>query len=102
MSRVCDITGHSKSFGNKVSHSNRKTKRSYLVNLHNVTLVSDVLNRKFRMKVSVRTLRTIEYKGGFDEYLLKTRSNKLSDLALKLKRMIKKKKSLIAPEVILS
>ncbi|GAT75414.1 50S ribosomal protein L28 [Ehrlichia ruminantium] len=90
MSRVCDITGQTKSFGNKVSHSNRKTKRTYLVNLHNVTLFSDVLNRKFRFKISTRTLRTIDYKGGFDLYLLETSSRKLSDKAQKIKKMIKK------------
>ncbi|CAI28002.1 50S ribosomal protein L28 [Ehrlichia ruminantium str. Gardel] len=90
MSRVCDITGQTKSFGNKVSHSNRKTKRTYLVNLHNVTLFSDVLNRKFRFKISSRTLRTIDYKGGFDLYLLETSSRKLSDKAQKIKKMIKK------------
>ncbi|WDM85007.1 50S ribosomal protein L28 [Ehrlichia sp. JZT12] len=89
MSRVCDITGQAKSFGNKVSHSNRKTKRTYLVNLHNVTLLSDVLNRKFKLKVSSRTLRTIDYKGGFDLYLLNTSSRKLTDKAQKIRKMVK-------------
>ena len=89
MSRVCDITGPGKSFGNKVSHSNRKTKRTYLVNLHNVTLLSDILNRKFKFKVSSRTLRTIDYKGGFDLYLLNTSSRKLTDKAQKIKKLVK-------------
>ncbi|ACZ49127.1 50S ribosomal protein L28 [Anaplasma centrale str. Israel] len=89
VSRVCDVTGLAKSFGNRVSHSNRKTKRSYLVNLHNVTLVSEVLGRKFKMKVAARTLRTINYKGGFDLYLLNTASRKLSDEAQKIKRKIR-------------
>ena len=91
MSRVCDLTGHSKSFGNKVSNSNRKTKRSYLVNLQNVTLRSDVLKRDFKMKISVRTLRTINFKGGFDEYIIKTPNRKLSDLAKKIKKKMLKK-----------
>ncbi|MCU7611533.1 50S ribosomal protein L28 [Anaplasma capra] len=89
MSRVCDITGLAKSFGNRVSHSNRKTKRSYMVNLHNVTLVSDVLGRKFRMKVASRTLRTIDYKGGLDLYLLNTSARKLTEEAQKIRRKIK-------------
>ncbi|MFV9838573.1 MAG: 50S ribosomal protein L28 [Aaplasma endosymbiont of Hyalomma asiaticum] len=89
MSRVCDITGASKSFGNKVSHSNRKTKRSYLVNLHNVTLVSEVLGRKFKVKVASRTLRTIDYKGGLDLYLINTSSRKLTEAARKIKRKVK-------------
>ncbi|MGN7678982.1 MAG: 50S ribosomal protein L28 [Anaplasma sp.] len=89
MSRVCDITGLSKSFGNRVSHSNRKTKRCYLVNLHNVALVSEVLGRKFKMKVASRTLRTIDYKGGLDMYLLGTSSRKLTDEAKKIKKKIR-------------
>ncbi|MEH0831363.1 50S ribosomal protein L28 [Anaplasma bovis] len=89
MSRVCDITGMTKSFGNKVSHSNRKTKRSYLVNLHRITLTSDVLGRKFRVRISSRTLRTINYKGGLDRYLLNTSSNKLTEMACKIKRKVK-------------
>lgn len=89
VSRVCDITGASKAFGNNVSHSNRKTKRSYLVNLHNVTLVSEVLGRKFRFKVASRTLRTIDYKGGLDLYLLNTASRELTEEAQKIKRKIR-------------
>ncbi|QXK91853.1 50S ribosomal protein L28 [Neoehrlichia mikurensis] len=90
MSRVCDITGRSKLFGNKVSHSNRKTKRSYLVNLHNTTLISDVLGRSFKLKLASRTLRTVNYKGGLDLYLLNTSSRKLTDKAKKIKNAIKK------------
>ncbi|KJV68992.1 50S ribosomal protein L28 [Candidatus Neoehrlichia procyonis] len=90
MSRVCDITGRSKSFGNKVSHSNRKTKRPYFVNLHNVTLISDVLGRSFKLKLASRTLRTIAYKGGLDLFLLNTSSCKLTDKAKKIKNVIKK------------
>ncbi|MGN7661127.1 MAG: 50S ribosomal protein L28 [Anaplasma sp.] len=89
MSRVCDITGLSKSFGNRVSHSNRKTKRCYLVNLHSVALASDVLGRKFKMKVASRTLRTIDFKGGLDVYLLGTSSRKLTDEAKKIKKKIR-------------
>ncbi|MGN7618522.1 MAG: 50S ribosomal protein L28 [Ehrlichia sp.] len=89
MSRVCGITGQAKSFGNKVSHSNRKTKRAYLLNLHNVTLLSDALDRKFKFKVSSRTLRTIDYKGGFDLFLLNTSSRKLTVKAQKIRKMVK-------------
>ncbi len=90
MSRACDITGRVKSFGNKVSHSNRKTKRSFLLNLFNVTLRSEILNSKFKMRIATRTLRTIDYKGGFDLYLLNTSTRKLSPEAQKIKRKLKK------------
>ncbi|MDN5247988.1 MAG: 50S ribosomal protein L28 [Wolbachia endosymbiont of Tyrophagus putrescentiae] len=90
MSRICELTNRKKSFGNKVSHSNRKTKRTFCLNLHKVTLISDVLNRKFRFCIATRTLRTIDYKGGLDGFLLGTRTIKLSEKAQKIKKMLRK------------
>lgn len=90
MSRVCDLTNRKKSFGNKVSHSNRKTRRTFLLNLHKVTLTSEILGKKFRFRVATRTLRTIDYKGDLDAFLLNTRTAKLSEEAQKLKRRLKK------------
>ncbi|MDD9331188.1 MAG: 50S ribosomal protein L28 [Wolbachia sp.] len=90
MSRVCNLTNRKKSFGNKVSHSNCKTKRTFCLNLHKVTLMSDILNKKFRFRIATRTLRTIDYKGGLDAFLLNTRSVKLSEEAKKIKRRLKK------------
>ena len=91
MSRTCELTNRKKSFGNKVSHSNRKTKRTFCLNLHKVTLISDILDRKFRFRIATRTLRTIDYKGSLDSFLLNTRTIKLSEKAQKIKRMLKKK-----------
>jgi large subunit ribosomal protein L28 len=93
MSLSCDLTGHQWLNGNKVSHSNRKSKRRFLPNLHNSTLCSDSLSQKFRFKVSNKTLRTIDFKGGFDEFLLNTKNAKLTKTALKLKKLILKKTS---------
>ncbi|QOD38180.1 50S ribosomal protein L28 [Candidatus Wolbachia massiliensis] len=90
MSRVCELTNRKKSFGNKVSHSNRKTKRTFLLNLHNVTLMSNILNKKFKFRIASRTLRTIDYKGDLDAFLLNTRTVKLSEKAQKIKRRLKK------------
>ena len=90
MSRVCDLTNRKKSFGNKVSHSNRKTKRTFCLNLHKVTLMSDILNKKFRFRIASRTLRTIDHKGSLDDFILKTRTIKLSEKAQKIKMMLKK------------
>ena len=42
MSRRCELTGKAAQVGHKVSHSNRKTKRRFLPNLLNVTVISDV------------------------------------------------------------
>ena len=41
MSRRCELTGKAVQTGNKVSHSNRKTRTRFLPNLCNVTLISD-------------------------------------------------------------
>ncbi|MDF0607486.1 50S ribosomal protein L28 [Wolbachia endosymbiont of Onchocerca gibsoni] len=90
MSRVCELTNRKKSFGNKVSHSNRKTKRTFLLNLHSVTLMSNILNKKFKFRVAARTLRTIDYKGDLDAFLLNTKTVKLSEKAQKIKRRLKK------------
>jgi large subunit ribosomal protein L28 len=93
MSRSCSLTGHTWLNGNNVSHSNRKTKRRFMPNLHKLTLTSEVLGTKFRMKITAKTLRTIDFKGGFDNFLLKTKNAKLTSVALKLKKRILKQTS---------
>lgn len=95
MSRICELTDRKKSFGNKVSHSNRKTKRTFLLNLHKVTLTSDILNEKFKFRIATRTLRTIDYKGSLDDFLLNTKTVKLSEKARKIKRMLRKKQQAV-------
>ncbi|OEY87115.1 50S ribosomal protein L28 [Wolbachia pipientis] len=90
MSRICELTNRRKAVGNKVSHSNRKTKRTFCLNLHKVTLYSHILNKKFRLRIAARTLRTIDYKGDLDAFLLNTRTIKLSEKAQKIKRELKK------------
>lgn len=90
MSRACSLTGRTKGFGNKVSHSNRKTKRTFLLNLHNVSLRSEILNKKFKERIATKTLRTIDYKGGLDQYLLNAAKEDLSLKAQKIKNKLKK------------
>ena len=90
VSRICELTNRKKAFGNKVSHSNHKTKRTFCLNLHKVTLMSDILNKKFSFRIATRTLRTIDYKGDLDAFLLNTRTIKLSEEAQKIKRKLKK------------
>ncbi|BAT57652.1 50S ribosomal protein L28 [Variibacter gotjawalensis] len=91
MSRRCDLTGKGPQTGHKVSHSNIKTKRRFLPNLCNVTLISDALGRSVRMRVSANALRSIDARGGLDAFLLKQRDTDLSDHALGIKREIVKK-----------
>ena len=92
MSRACGLMNNkSVMVGNNVSHSKRRTRRRFLPNLQNVTLRSNILNQNFKFRIAARTLRTIDFKGGFDDFLFKTKNNKLTEEALKLKRQIKKK-----------
>jgi large subunit ribosomal protein L28 len=93
MSRVCELTGKARQVGNNVSHANNKTKRTFLPNLQNVTLISDALGQSVKLRVSTHGLRSVEHVGGLDNWLLKTNDDKLSTKARKLKRDIAKKGS---------
>jgi large subunit ribosomal protein L28 len=90
MSRRCDLTGKAAQVGHKVSHSNIKTKRRFLPNLLNVTLISDALGRSVKLRVSANALRTIDHRGGLDTFLIKADDADLSRKALELKRQIRK------------
>ncbi|MEY4722248.1 MAG: hypothetical protein RIQ46_1973 [Pseudomonadota bacterium] len=91
MSRICELTGKGRQVGHNVSHANNKTKRVFLPNLQNVTLISDALERSFKFRVSTHGLRSVEHVGGLDNWLLKTADTKLSPRAVKVKREINKK-----------
>ena len=88
MSKKCQLTGKGFLKGNKVSHANNKTKRRYMPNLQTVSLISERLKKKIHLKVAASTLRTVEKKGGWDEYLLNTPNSKLPAKAMKLKKQI--------------
>ena len=77
--------------GHNVSHANNKTKRTFLPNLQNVTLLSDSLGQGVKLRVSTHGLRSVEHVGGLDNWLTKTSEDKLSTKARKLKREIAKK-----------
>jgi large subunit ribosomal protein L28 len=90
MARVCELTGKGRQVGNNVSHANNKTKRTFLPNLQNVTLISDSLEKSVKLKVSTHGLRSVEHVGGLDNWLAKTSEDKLSARAAKLTREIAK------------
>ena len=96
MARRCAVTGKGVLTGNNVSHANNKTRRRFLPNMQEVTLISDALGRSVRLRVSVNGLRTIEHNGGLDNWLLKARTEQLSPAAARLKRAIRKKQSAAA------
>jgi len=91
MSRRCELTGKSAQVGHKVSHSNIKTKRRFLPNLLNVTLISDSLGRQVRLRISAHALRSVDHRGGLDAFLAKARDVELSPRALDLKRQVARK-----------
>lgn len=93
MSRECDLSGKSPMVGNRVSHSNIKTKRRFLPNLVNVTLRSDILKRDFKMRIAASTLRTVDKHGGLDGYLMNTKKSALNDKAQKILSDIEKKQA---------
>jgi large subunit ribosomal protein L28 len=90
MSRICELTGKGRMVGNNVSHANNKTKRVFLPNLQNVTLMSEKLERSFKFRVSTAGLRSVEHVGGLDNWLIKTSDDKLSTRAVKIKRDLQK------------
>jgi large subunit ribosomal protein L28 len=96
MSWRCELTGKIRQIGNRVSHSNRKTKRRFRPNLLNVTLLSDALNRSFRLRICANALKTVDHRGGFDAFLLKAKDAELSPRVLELKREVVKKRKAAA------
>src|ERR1700726_4742249 len=93
MSWRCELTGKTRQIGNRVSHSNRKTKRRFRPNLLNVTLLSDALSRSIRLRISANALKTVDHRGGLDAFLLKAKDAELSSRVLELKRQVVKKRA---------
>jgi large subunit ribosomal protein L28 len=91
MSRRCELTGIGPMVGHNVSHSNVKTKRRFLPALSPATLMSDALGQSFRLRITNAALRTIDFRGGLDVFLLKAKDEQLSPRARKIKRQLKAK-----------
>ena len=70
MARKCELSGKGVLVGNRVSHSNIKSKHRYLPNLQKKRLWSDSLKKFVTLKVATSTLRTID-KIGLDSYAKK-------------------------------
>ncbi len=89
MSRRCMVSGKGPLVGNNVSHANNKTKRRFLPNLQDTTLLSDVLGRSVRVRLSTNGLKTVEHTGGLDAWLVKTPAAKLDKQMRRLKEQVK-------------
>jgi large subunit ribosomal protein L28 len=88
MSRRCQITGKGVLSGNNVSHANNRTRRRFLPNLQDTSLLSDILGTSVRMRLSTRGIRTVEHNGGIDAYLLGTPDSRLTVEGKALKRRL--------------
>ncbi|MCB1507816.1 MAG: 50S ribosomal protein L28 [Hyphomicrobiaceae bacterium] len=86
MARRCELSGKGVLTGNNVSHANNKTRRRFLPNLVNVSLMSEKLGRAVKLRIAASTLRSVEHRGGLDAYLLKARDTELSPRALAVKQ----------------
>ena len=91
MSRRCELTGIGPMVGHSVSHSNIKTKRRFLPSLKTVKLASESLGQTFSLRISNAALRTLDYKGGLDVFIVKARDEQLSVKAQRIKRQVRAK-----------
>ena len=90
MAKICELSGKKVMTGNNVSHANNRTRRRFLPNLCNVSLVSEKLNQTIRFKISANALRSVEHIGGLDNFLLKAKEKSLSPKAKRLKKKLLK------------
>ena len=91
MARRCELTGKAVLVGHNVSHANNKSKRRFLPNLKNVSLISDALSRTVRLRISASALRSVEHRGGLDAFLMKAKEDELSKRAQLLRKEVRAK-----------
>jgi large subunit ribosomal protein L28 len=91
MSKRCELLDVGVMSGNKVSHSNRKTRRRFLPNLREISFKSDTLGVDLNLKIAASTLRTVNKYGNIDSFLVNYSYAKLTAKGKKLRTQIKKK-----------
>ncbi|MCB1531410.1 MAG: 50S ribosomal protein L28 [Alphaproteobacteria bacterium] len=90
MSRKCMITGKGPMSGNNVSHALNRTRRRFMPNVQQTSVYSVALDRWVKIRVSSAGLRTLEHKGGIDEFITSTAVTKLDPKLRPLKTEIEK------------
>lgn len=96
MARVCSVSGKKPHFGNSVSHANNKTRRRWQPNLQICSFPSEILGKPVSLRLTANGIRTVEHNGGLDTWLLGTRNSRLSDTALKVKKLLVKTQERLA------
>ncbi len=97
MARRCELTGKGVMSGNNVSHANNKSRRRFLPNLKEVSLMSESLERSVRLRITAYALRSVEHRGGLDAFLIKAREDELSPKAALLRKEVLAKLAEAAP-----
>ena len=85
MTKKCELTAKRPLSGHNVSHANNKTKRRFLPNIKKVNFKSDILKKNIKLNVSNNALKTVDFKGGIDNFLKSAKNFRLSIKAKKLK-----------------
>lgn len=93
MARRCALTGKGVMSGNNVSHAKNRTKRRFLPNLQNVSLLSDTLGQSVRLRLTPRALSTVDRAGGLDAFLMGARDAALPTEARRLKKRIERRRA---------
>ena len=88
MARRCELTGKGVMSGNNVSHANNKSRRRFLPNLKEVSLMSEALDRSVRLRITAYALRSVEHRGGLDAFLVKASDDELSPKAALLRKEV--------------
>jgi large subunit ribosomal protein L28 len=71
MSRRCDLTGKRRLVGNKVSHSNNKTKMTQRPNLQTKRVFDPETGETIRLRLSVHAIRTLDKVGSLSKFVRK-------------------------------
>lgn len=90
MSQVCELTGKRPAYGNKVSHSNIKTRTRWMPNLKSKKYIVPELGRAITLLLSTRAIRTIDKFGNLTDALMKAKDEGISMRLMQVKREIYK------------
>jgi len=93
MARVCEFSNRGPMSGNLISHSHMRTRTRQLPNLKNKRYLIEELGQTLNLKLTTRSIRTIDKLGGISLALLKAKDQLLSPRLLRAKKALLKKKN---------
>jgi large subunit ribosomal protein L28 len=88
MAQVCELTGRRPAYGNRVSHSNIKTRVRWMPNLRNKSYEIPELRRTLNLMLSTRAIRTIDKLGGITQALFAAKEKELSERLQRIRAQI--------------